>query len=302
MGTTAPAGLYRRTVWWGLLGAFSAAVCYGVASALQAVAARAARDDGGGLDPRLLFRLLRQWRYVLGTCFDILGFVAQAAALRVLPLFVVQAAQAASIAVTAVLAARWFRMALSPVEWTSVGAVCAGLALLGSAAQSQGTGHAATAVHYGLLAGALVLGVLGVVAGRLADPVRTVMLGLVAGLAFGAVGMGVRVLPDLTPPTLVRDPATYAAIIAGILGAWCYAAALQRGSVVAATAMVLIGETVPPAVIGLLLLGDHTRPGWLPVAVSGFVVALAGALALARFGEIREPAGNPAVVGVQVEQ
>jgi drug/metabolite transporter (DMT)-like permease len=289
-------------VWWGLLCALFAAVCYGVASVLQAVAARAARDDGGGLDPRLLLRLLSQWRYILGTCFDVLGFVAQAAALRVLPLFVVQSAQAASIAVTAVLAARWFRIALSPVEWASVGAVCTGLALLGSAAQSEGTGHASPAFHYALLAAALALGVLGMVAGRLADPVRTVALGLVGGLSFGAVGMAVRVLPDLTPLTLVRDPATYALIVAGILGAWCYAAALQRGSVVTATAMVLIGETVPPAVIGLLLLGDHTRPGWLPVAVGGFVVALAGALALARFGEIREPADSPAVVGVHVEQ
>lgn len=289
-------------MWWGLLCALFAAVCYGVASVLQAVAARAARDDGGGLDPRLLLRLLSQWRYILGTCFDVLGFVAQAAALRVLPLFVVQSAQAASIAVTAVLAARWFRIALSPVEWASVGAVCTGLALLGSAAQSEGTGHASPAFHYALLAAALALGVLGMVAGRLADPVRTVALGLVGGLSFGAVGMAVRVLPDLTPLTLVRDPATYALIVAGILGAWCYAAALQRGSVVTATAMVLIGETVPPAVIGLLLLGDHTRPGWLPVAVGGFVVALAGALALARFGEIREPADSPAVVGVHVEQ
>jgi drug/metabolite transporter (DMT)-like permease len=289
-------------VWWGLLCAFFAAVCYGVASALQAVAARAARDDGGGLDPRLLFRLLRQWRYVLGTSLDIVGFVAQAAALRVLPLFVVQAAQAASIAVTAVLAARWFRMALSPVEWTSVGAVCAGLALLGSAAESEGTAHASPAFHDGLLVGALALGVLAVVAGRLADPVRTVALGLVGGLSFGAVGMAVRVLPDLAPLSLVRDPAAYALIVAGILGAWCYAAALQRGGVVAATAMVLLGETVPPAVIGLVLLGDHTRPGWLPVAVAGFVVALAGALALARFGEIRAPEGDPAVVGVEVER
>jgi hypothetical protein len=52
-------------------------------------------------------------------------------------------------------------------------------------------------------------------------------------------------------------------------------------------------------VIGLLLLGDHARPGWLPVAAAGFAVAVAGALALARFGELEEA---PAVVGVRVDR
>lgn len=278
--------------------ALFAAVCFGVASAMQAIAARAARDDRQGLDPRLLIRLLGQWRYLVGLGLDALGFVAQIAALRSLPLFLVQAAMAASIAVTAVLATRWFGVTLSRTEWGSVVIVCAGLALLGSSAQSEGAGHAGSLFHYGLLAVALVLGGVGVVAGQLADPTRTATLGLVAGLSWGALGTAVRVLPSLTPATLVRDPATYAAIIAGVLGAWFYAAALQRGGVVTATAMTLIGETVPPAAIGVLVLGDHARPGWLPVAAAGFVIALGGAMVLARFGEIEPPLGVLVTAGV----
>jgi hypothetical protein len=43
--------------------------------------------------------------------------------------------------------------------------------------------------------------------------------------------------------------------------------------------------------IGELVLGDHARPGWAPVAFIGFVIALASALTLARFGhiEVTEP-------------
>jgi drug/metabolite transporter (DMT)-like permease len=282
--------------------ALVSACCYGVASAMQAVAARATATVGTGVDPRLLIRLLRQWRYVCGVGFDLLGFVAQATALRSLPLFVVQAAQAAGIAVTAVLAARWFRLRLSRTEWTSVGAVCVGLALLGTAATGQAAGHGPPAFQYALLAAAVFLGALGVAAGRLPDPARSVTLGLAAGLLFGTVGMAVRVLPTLALGTLVRDPATYAAVLAGILGSWFYAAALQRGNVVAATATAVIGETVPPAVIGLLLLGDHARPGWLPVAAAGFAVAVAGALALARFGELDTSEEAPPVVGAHVDR
>lgn len=278
--------------------ALFSAVCYGVASAVQAVAARSTQDDGGGVDPRLLFRLLRQWRYLASLGLDIVGLVAQVTALRILPLFLVQAAMAASIAVTALIATRWFGMRLSRPEWASVAVVCAGLVLLGAAAASEGTGHGSTGFHWGLLVFAFLLALLGIGAGRLADPARTAALGLISGLGFGALGTSIRVLPTLVPTELVRDPAIYAAIVAGILAGWFYAAALQRGGVVAATAMMLIGETVPPSGIGVLLLGDHTRPGWVPVAAAGFVVALAGALVLARFGEITQPQARAEVVGV----
>lgn len=284
-------------MWVGLCCALLSAVCYGTAAALQAVAARAARDDRRGVDPRLLLRMLHQWRFIGSLGLDWAGFAAQAVALRILPLFVVQSAQAASIAVTAVCAARWFRLTLSRTEWTSVAAVCAGLALLGSSASSQGAGHASTAFHYGLLVAAVVLVVCGVLAGHLSDQARTVTLGLAAGLLFGVLGMAVRVLPGLTFGSLLHDPATYAVAIAGVTGGWLYASAMQRGSVVAVTAVVLLGETVPPAVIGLLLLGDHARPGWLPAAGTGFAVALAGALLLARFGEITD--GVPVALGVE---
>ncbi|KOG86415.1 hypothetical protein ADK38_31175 [Streptomyces varsoviensis] len=73
-----------------------------------------------------------------------------------------------------------------------------------------------------------------------------------------------------------------------------YKRQLQRGSVTAATAGMVIGETVGPALAGVAWLGDRTRAGLTPLAIAGFLLAILGALALARFGEApTEPAAAP---------
>ncbi|WP_158888841.1 DMT family transporter [Amycolatopsis anabasis] len=271
-------------MWWGLLCALVAACAYGTASVLQSIAARSAEDTSAGVDPRLLIRVLRNWRYVLGLGLDFLGFLAQLAALRVLPLFVVQAALAASLAVTAV-AALALGIRLSAREWGSVAAVCAGLGLLGASAQAEGSDPASTGFHVALPIVAGVLGLAGMFAGRASRRVRTPALGLVAGLCFGVVAIAGRVTADSSVTAVLTDPAAYAVPLAGVLAMLFYASALQRGGVTAATATMVIGETVVPALVGVLVLGDTTRPGFAVLAGLGFLLAVAAALALARFGE-----------------
>ena len=58
--------------------AFASALCYGVASVLQSIAARRS-PAGEGLDPRLLGSLLRQTPYVAGLTLEVLygGFAAE---------------------------------------------------------------------------------------------------------------------------------------------------------------------------------------------------------------------------------
>ncbi len=45
---------------------------------------------------------------------------------------------------------------------------------------------------------------------------------------------------------------------------------------------------MPPAIVGVLFLGDTTRPGLTAVAALGFALAVFSAVALARFGEAGE--------------
>ncbi|MFD5246231.1 DMT family transporter [Amycolatopsis sp. NPDC058340] len=271
-------------MWWGLLCAFFAACAYGVASVMQAIAAKATSGAEDRVDPRLLVRVLRQWKFVAGLALDVIGFVAQVAALRVLPLFVVQAALAGSLAVTAV-AARALGVRLGRREWTAVAVVCAGLALLGMSAESEGSEPTGLGFRLVLIGAVAVLGTAGMLAGRAARRIRTPALGLIAGLCFGVVALSGRALTSLAPLDLLTDPATYTLAVAGALAMLFYATALQRGSVTTSTAMMVIGETVFPSLIGVLVLGDTTRPGFAAVAAIGFVLAVSAALALARFGE-----------------
>jgi drug/metabolite transporter (DMT)-like permease len=272
-------------VWLSFVGALLAAVCFGIASVLQARGSREV-PAAEGVDPRLLARLARSWPFVIGVSLDGLGFLFELAALRKLPLFLVQSAVASSLAVTAVVAARFLHERLSPREWAAVGVVCGGLALLGVSAGREGSGAPGRAFYVWLGAGLVVLALLGMVAGRWSEPVRSITLGVASGLAFGVVALAARTLPGLAPIRLLTAPSTYLLVAGGVLGFLLYATSLQRGAVAVATAALVLGETVAPAAIGTLVLGDQARPGLAWLAIVGFVLALVGALSLARFGEV----------------
>jgi drug/metabolite transporter (DMT)-like permease len=284
-----------------LVAAVVAALCYGVASVIQAIAVREASHrsvaaaDAGGVDPGLVPRMLHQWRFVASVVIDLLGFVAQLVALHRLPLFAVQAMVAANLAVIAVLATVVMGARLSRREWLAVAGVVAGVGLLGSSAGAEGASRAGFAFKIAVLAATAVFGLCGVVAARLLrDPARTLALGTVAGFGFGAVGISARVLNGFAPLTLVRDPAAYAVAAAGIVSFVFYATALEGGSVTVATSAVVLTETLPPAIVGVIFLGDTTRSGLTPVAAVGFALAVACAVMLARFGEADHgPGGAP---------
>jgi drug/metabolite transporter (DMT)-like permease len=269
-----------------LVGALLAAVCFGAASVLQAQAARAT-EKSAGIDPRLLVRLARSWRFMLGVAMDCIGFVAEFVALRTLPLFLVQAAVASSLAVTAVLAARLMREPLGRVEWAGVAAVCVGLAMLGLSAGREGTSDPGGGFDIALAVAVVVLGMASAAIARAGGPLLSVGLGLCAGLLFGVVALSARTLTQLNPERIAVEPSAYLLAISGVLGFLIYTTALQRGSVTTATAGMVLGETAAPAGVGLLVLGDSARSGLIPLAILGFTLAVAGALSLARFGELR---------------
>ncbi|MFJ9415790.1 hypothetical protein ACIRPT_16670 [Streptomyces sp. NPDC101227] len=270
----------------GMICALASAVCFGTASVLQAVAARgAAPGTGSGVDARLLLRVLKEWRYLLGLALDGLGFVLELSALRALPIYTVGAALAATLAVTAVVAAPVLGTRLSRAEWGAVALVCGGLALLGLSSGEEGHLRGTTGLRIAVLLFALAVLASGALAGRLPDRARPAALGLGAGFGFGVVEVAVRLLDDFAPSALLTNPATYALLIGGGAAFLLLTTAFQRGSVTAATAGMVIGETIGPALVGVAWLGDRTREGLAPLAVTGFALAVVGALALARFGE-----------------
>jgi drug/metabolite transporter (DMT)-like permease len=293
-----------------LLAALGSAFCYGIACVLQAISVRAASrrpaagsdGSGRGVDPGLVVRMLRQGPFLASILIDLIGFVGQLIALRRLPLFAVQAIIASNLAVTAVLAAWLMKARLAMREWLAVAGVVIGVGLLGSSAGAEGAARVGWAFQLGLIIAVAGVAVLGFVAARLPNPARTPIVGATAGLGYSVLAISARILPGFAPAQLVRNPATYTLAAAGIVSFMLYAAALDGGSVTTATAAVILAETVPPALIGVVFLGDTTRPGLAIVAGLGFVLAVICAVALARFGEAGEDGKQPAAAAHPVQQ
>ena len=116
--------------------------------------------------------------------------------------------------------------------------------------------------------------------------------GLGAGAGFGAVEIAVRLIDALDPrkAAFYTNPAVYVVIAGGLAGFLLLTSALSRGSVTTAVAGMVVGETVGPALVGVVWLGDQTRPGLNWMVVTGFAIAVVATLALSRFGEAPNPA------------
>jgi drug/metabolite transporter (DMT)-like permease len=277
----------------GLGAALTAAFLYGVAAVLQAAGARQVKATRQ-LDPRVLLRILRQPPAVAALVLMLVGFLLHLLSIRLVPLFLAQAGIAASLVVTALLAVVRFGERLRRTEWAAIAGVFCGLVLLSASAGDVGDRDGGP-LRWLLFVGIGLIAGLGWLTSRSAGPVATAGLGLLAGFGYAVVGISARLLPDLVPSDLMRAPAAWTLALGGGTAFLIYSVALQRGAVTLATTPMIVTQTVTPAAVGVLLLGDGVRPGWQPVAVLGFALTVVAATALVRFegghpGPSRRPA------------
>lgn len=295
----------------GLLAAVVACLSYGISSVMQAYGARrsAAEAHARGVTNRITatggptmaatVAAGLTVAFVIGTILDVVGFAGGAVSARLVPLFLCQTIISANLVVTAVLGTAVLGIPLRGRDWSAIATVILALAALGLAAGHEGGGSTRSVVHWGtLLASGVVLAV-GVLVVRRMGSRGAVVAGLVSGLLFGALAIGVRIVKGLSPlnwSTLLADPATWAILLAGLGGFYLHTVALQLGSVNGATAALVAGETVVPGIVGVLLLGDTSRPGLAWLAVLGFILAVAGSVAVAVLGaaEVEPPPASPA--------
>jgi hypothetical protein len=259
----------------GLLIALVAMVLNSVGALLQASGAqRATRSRPAAVQPR----------YIGGVLVDLLAWLCAVAALRVLPVFAVQAIIGGSIAVTAVVGARINNTVLDRTTRASVALCLVGLVLV---AASAGEGHppvTSALVNYVLIGALLVLAVLVLI---LRQYRRAWPLAVVAGMGFGGTSLAVRAAhveigQGFSFVALLAQPATY--LIAGfwVVGMIGYSAALSRGEVGIVTAVFVVTEVVLPGLIGIFLLGDPIRDGWVWVFVIGLALSVVGVVVLTR--------------------
>ena len=262
----------------GLVCALVAALAYGSASILQADGIHRAGGES-------LTALIHQPLYLIGLGLDGVGFVGAVVALQFLPLFLVQAVVAASVGVTAVIAAlRGAR--LGRAGWIALAAAAVGLVLLALSADSEDGNQLPLLWRWVLLASTVPVAALFVIGPRLRPGLAAPALAFGAGLGFSVVAIASRSLEFPHPLwRLLLDPGFWAVLAGGLVAIGLFALALQAGSVTSVSAITFTTETVVPAAIGLGFLGDGVRSGYWPVALAGFVLAVGGAVALARFAE-----------------
>jgi drug/metabolite transporter (DMT)-like permease len=273
---------------WAIVGAVLAAIAYGAATVLQAMGVR--RLSAVPSESGLIARARAGWLYAAGLALDALGYVLSFAALRSLPLFLVESMLASSVGVTAVLAVEFLGVRLSKWEVLALIVTGIGLVLLaisaheGAGRRLDATGGWLLLAGGGFVAVVFVVGLLDRHTGR-----SSVILAIASGLGFGLSGIVARVLHASDPLWhTLGQPALWALVLGGAAALLAYGFALDRGRTTSVAAITFAVETVIPAGIGLALLGDHVRSGFAVVAPLGFAVTLAGCLALAGRAEIED--------------
>jgi drug/metabolite transporter (DMT)-like permease len=249
----------------GLGAALVAAVLFGVAAVVQAIAARRYG--------------LVSWMMVGVALIYVLGWLLHLVSISLVPLYVAQVGIAASLVVTALLAATVVGEPLAMRHWVAIVAMFAGLVLLVLAAGPVGSSHFETEHTLVLYVGAALILGLGLLVRRLSGEASGVALGALAGVAYGGSPISTRALvhPHLDAETIL--PALTIGIY-GLLGFWLCSIALRRAAVTAVNAPLILLETVVPAVVGIAVFDDQVRAGWWPVALTGFALSTIGALVL----------------------
>jgi drug/metabolite transporter (DMT)-like permease len=280
----------------GYLFAAAASVSYGSATVLQARGVALLAEVGS---PGSRLRRLRAASlYAAGLFLDGAAFLMSVVALRTLPVFLVQALVCSSVAVTAVIAVPVLGAVLERQQVLALIAICAGLAVVATSAREGTATRIPVAARSGLLLAALPIVALLGVAARNTRRTRPVMFAVASGLAFAVVAIAARTL-DLSSLGwhTMTDPAAWAVLVNGAIGAVAYGSALATGAITAVAAVTFTVETLLPAGVGMMFLGDQVRPGYGLLVWVGLLGTLLGAVILAREAGAFEREPERSVVG-----
>lgn len=295
----------------GIVAAMMAAVAYGMSTVLRALGARrvavaerreaelAAEGSGtphtpdssaeAGAPPSMSSTVatLGDPAFILGTLLVLIGFAGGAIAARFLPLFLAQSIVSANLVVTALVGTFMLNIRLHTRDWVAIWMVVLSLCLLGISSSPHAEDSAPDVFHWGLLAAAFGIGVVGLVGVYKLRTWAPIVGGFAGGLQFGVIALAVRVLDGVAPFNVVElltDPAAWAIAVAGASGFYMQTVALQVGAVNGVTAVLVVGETAGPSVLGVAFLGDHAQAGLGWLAVVGFVGSVIGAILVAWYG------------------
>lgn len=243
-----------------------------------------------------LVRLARQPIWLLGLAMQGVGFVAQAIALGVGRMVVVQPLLVASIVFALPLGRLIEKRVIERQEWIGAAMVTGGLAFLlitsKPAAGDDDASLLAWAVIGGGAAGVAV--VLFVLAQGRRPQVRAGLLGTASGILFGLGAALTKTAVSLLDDgigAVFGDWHVYALVVVSIAAFWLEQAALQTGALAVAVATTMAFDPLSSLVFGIGLFDEALHEGLLGyVAAAALLgVTLTGLVILARAKGAKPP-------------
>jgi drug/metabolite transporter (DMT)-like permease len=267
--------------------ALLAAALFALGTVLQQKGAMQEPDEEA-LRAGFLLRLLHKPVWLLGVLADGAGYLAQAGALGVGKLIVVQPLLVASVVFALPLGVRLTGQKIGRREIGGATAVCIGLAVF--TLVSNPSGGKADATNKAWLVGALAVGCAAALltltsVGR-PPPVKAALLGTAAGVIFGLVAALTKATVDRFDNSflaVVADWHLYGLIGASLVGFALVQASLQTGSLAPSIATTMVFETIVGVIIGITMLDEelHAEVWGMAVVLASLVVVLGGLVALA---------------------
>ena len=267
--------------WIALAAALGCALCNGIATVLQKEGADR-QKRATSLDARLLLRLIRDWRYNLGIVLDLTGGGLTLVAVHTLPLFLVQSLIASSVAVTLLVERYILHRATLRRSYAAIIMVLVGLVMVAYTAAPERALPVSAGTEWAILLAIVPLAIIGAISSGTQRVGSTTILAISSGIAFGLTSVAGRILTVPTPFWhLIYNPVLYAFGLYGVLGLWLFTIGLQRASATVLNTVMTAIQTLVPAGLGIVFLGDSVRHGQWDIALSGMILALLGSVIIA---------------------
>ncbi|MFA5889802.1 MAG: DMT family transporter [Actinomycetota bacterium] len=267
--------------------ALVAAVVVGVGASHQQVAARQ-EEPHAVMDPRLVLRLLRRRRWLIGVAITLGGFGLQAAAIATGRLVVVEPLLATQVLFALLASVRHSGLSLGRREWFGAAATVVGVGGFLVVAAPTASDSASQFVPWSVpLGGVAVVVIIGVMAAsRMGASRRALTLALLAGLAFGCsdalIKLVSRIVGDLGVGALLGHWGLWAWLVISPVAFLLQQSAYHASHLAAALPGTSSLQPTTAALLGVAMFGEHVRGGGaVPVEVALVALALAGVVLLA---------------------
>lgn len=277
--------------------ALLAAFLFALGSVMQQKAGLDEPSEGSSAG--LLLRMARRPVWLVGIAADAVGFVAQAAALAIGRLAVVQPMLVASLVFALPLGARFTGQRVARSDVLAALLVTGALIAFLTIADPEGGRDDAPLAQWlvaGGVSGAVVLPL--VVAARAAAPARrAALLGIATGVLFALSAALTKVVADTLDEGLgevVADWHLYALIVVGYASMTLSQLSLSTGVLAPAVATAMSFDPIVSVILGLTLLQEsiHSTALGSVVALLALAAALVGIAILAR-GQSESPGTKP---------